>query len=211
MIVVILCAGRGQRLSSVLPPGVNKCAVDINGIPFIRLLIDHMRGWGLGRFILCAGYGADSITNAVKGIRGVGVIDCGPESKGTARTLLDIGDRSSPLIVVNGDTWIDLDRYDWREIVKRLRKLETAILFGHNDRNCGLRWIKHPVKTLPWLESYTRKNPNVGIDDALLLAGAERVNTVVDWIDIGTPERLDQFRKEWLKGKGRIWQTDSIG
>lgn len=58
--VVVLCGGLGMRLQSVIgdPP---KPMVEINGRPFLDILIDYVAKYGFTRFILCTGYKGDFI------------------------------------------------------------------------------------------------------------------------------------------------------
>ncbi len=52
---VILCGGLGTRLQNVAK-GLPKPMVDINGKPFLDLIIDSLASFGFKRFILCSGY-----------------------------------------------------------------------------------------------------------------------------------------------------------
>ena len=53
--VVILCGGLGTRLGSEAK-GRPKPMVDINGKPFLDILIDHVTSFGFTRIILCTGH-----------------------------------------------------------------------------------------------------------------------------------------------------------
>jgi NDP-sugar pyrophosphorylase family protein len=59
---VILTGGQGSRLRAAVSDRP-KTMASINGRPFLDLLLDHLQGSGLGRFILCVGYMADYISD----------------------------------------------------------------------------------------------------------------------------------------------------
>lgn len=72
MDVIILAGGEGTRIRHLLPEGMPKCMADVNGMPFIDILVDHLRGIDVGRedpskfgdngrFIFATGYGASAI------------------------------------------------------------------------------------------------------------------------------------------------------
>lgn len=58
--VVILCGGVGARLGCEAE-GNPKSMVDINGRPFLDILIEYVSSFGFIRFILCTGYKSDFI------------------------------------------------------------------------------------------------------------------------------------------------------
>jgi D-glycero-alpha-D-manno-heptose 1-phosphate guanylyltransferase len=63
--VVILAGGLGKRLKSVTG-GAQKVLAQINGKPFISVLIDYIAAQGGRRFILCTGHDADSVEATLK-------------------------------------------------------------------------------------------------------------------------------------------------
>ena len=58
--VLILCGGFGKRLKEI---GLNcpKPMVEINGRPFLEILIEHISSFGFRRYVLCAGFKSDVI------------------------------------------------------------------------------------------------------------------------------------------------------
>ena len=58
--VLILCGGFGKRLKEI---GLKcpKPMVEINGRPFLEILIEHISSFGFRRYILCAGFKSDVI------------------------------------------------------------------------------------------------------------------------------------------------------
>jgi D-glycero-alpha-D-manno-heptose 1-phosphate guanylyltransferase len=63
--VVILAGGLGKRLKSVTG-GSQKVLAQINGKPFISVLIDYIAAQGGRRFILCTGHDADHVEATLK-------------------------------------------------------------------------------------------------------------------------------------------------
>jgi len=60
--VVILCGGEGKRLKALVK-NIPKVMVKVNGMPFLRILIDYFKKFGCRRFILCVGHKKDIIKN----------------------------------------------------------------------------------------------------------------------------------------------------
>lgn len=58
--VIILCGGEGSRLRQVISDRPKPMA-DINGVPFLDILVAYLRQFGFRRFILCTGYMSDFI------------------------------------------------------------------------------------------------------------------------------------------------------
>jgi D-glycero-alpha-D-manno-heptose 1-phosphate guanylyltransferase len=63
--IVILCGGLGTRLREVTKD-LPKPMVNINGDPFLNLIIDDASAFGFRRFILCVGYKSEVIGNYYK-------------------------------------------------------------------------------------------------------------------------------------------------
>jgi len=107
---VILCGGRGTRIAAIAQ-GLPKSMLPIAGEPFLARLIDRMSAWGVDRFVLCTGAGADAIARWVDGL---GV------DRSAIRLMEDrvVGGTLSPVrrafkaldleeaLIVNGDTMV---------------------------------------------------------------------------------------------------------
>lgn len=59
--VVILCGGLGTRLKQV-SKDLPKPMVEINGRPFLEIIIDHIASYGFRKFVLCTGYKKEVIS-----------------------------------------------------------------------------------------------------------------------------------------------------
>ena len=80
MDVVILCGGQGTRIRHLLPEGMPKCMADINGTPFIRILVDYLveeKNFGQNsRFIFLTGYGANRVESYLQKTYRFGMHGC---------------------------------------------------------------------------------------------------------------------------------------
>ena len=107
--VIILAGGFGTRLSSVLN-GLPKPMADINGTPFLELLIKNLIKNGYSDFILSLHYKADLIINYFKNKNYKLTFVIEPKPLGTGGAVSYIIDKFSLdkfIYVVNGDSWMD--------------------------------------------------------------------------------------------------------
>jgi NDP-sugar pyrophosphorylase family protein len=113
---VILCGGLGTRLRSVVNDRPKPMA-DIDGRPFLELLLGSIAKYGFRRFVLCAGYMADSITDFFAGKRLPFEIVVSRESQplGTGGALRNAAQliKSDPFLVANGDSLCAVDLNDF--------------------------------------------------------------------------------------------------
>ena len=70
---VILAGGRGTRLGS-LGNKIPKAMVDINGIPFIELLINQLKKNSINKYLLLTGYKKDQLINHYKNNKDIFII-----------------------------------------------------------------------------------------------------------------------------------------
>jgi NDP-sugar pyrophosphorylase family protein len=109
---VVLCGGLGTRLKKVVSDRPKPMA-DINGRPFLELLLGSIAKFGFRRFVLCAGYMADSITDFFASKRLPFEVVVSRESRplGTGGALRNAARliRSDPFLVANGDSLCAVD------------------------------------------------------------------------------------------------------
>lgn len=113
--VIILCGGKGTRLKPLVSDRP-KVLAEVNGIPFVTLLINYVASFGFRRFILCIGYRGEQIRKYCKynNDRFSHLQVVFSEEKrllGTAGAIKNAAGliRSSPFLVMNGDTFCRLD------------------------------------------------------------------------------------------------------
>jgi len=112
---VILAGGLGTRLKPVFKDKP-KCLVPINGKPFIDFLLDNYVEQGLKRFILCVGYLKEQVIEHL-GNRNDCEIAFSEEHEplGTGGALKEAQGliKSDPYIVLNGDSFIDINIFEY--------------------------------------------------------------------------------------------------
>ena len=113
--IVVLAGGLGTRLRSVLPDRP-KVLAPVGGRPFLDHLLDWLAAQGAGRGILALGVRAEQVLDHLAGTAGrwPGLrleTAVEPEPLGTGGALAFCRDRlaSDPVLVLNGDTFVEVD------------------------------------------------------------------------------------------------------
>lgn len=114
--VIILCGGLGTRLQSVIDDRPKPMA-EINGAPFLDILIDYVASYGFTRFILCTGYGSDFIKRYYENKRTKLTVLISNEERplGTAGAIKN-GEsliESDIFLALNGDSLCEIDLRDF--------------------------------------------------------------------------------------------------
>jgi D-glycero-alpha-D-manno-heptose 1-phosphate guanylyltransferase len=117
MRAIVLAGGRGTRLQSVLPD-LPKPMAPIAGRPFLEYILDRLIDGGIENIVLSVGYKADVIIshfeNRYRGATLHYSVEHEPLGTGGgiayALSLME----TAPVLVVNGDTFLDID---YRELV----------------------------------------------------------------------------------------------
>jgi len=130
----ILCGGRGERLDSRVGDRSKTVAL-VGDTPFLEILVRYVHGQGVCRFVLCAGFRAESVRSIVPDLDAYGELHISVESRplgtgGAVRHALDVV-RSDPLLVLNGDSICPVDL--------------SAMLAGHTERGAKLTLALSPV------------------------------------------------------------------
>lgn len=113
MKMIILCGGLGTRLREVIGEK-QKTMADINGTPFLKILVDYYIKFGIKDYIFACGYKKEEIFDYFKDGKDFGLhIDYAVESEplgtaGAIRNCLDFID-TELVYVVNGDTLYEFD------------------------------------------------------------------------------------------------------
>ncbi len=113
---VILSGGEGKRLKGVVADRPKPMA-EVNGRPFLDILIEYASSYGLDRFILCAGHMADYIDDYYRDNKKSGEVIISKEGQplGTAGAVKNAERfiQSDHFIVMNGDSFcpVDLDKF----------------------------------------------------------------------------------------------------
>jgi len=124
---VILCGGEGKRLRAMV------------GRPFLDLLINYVAGFGIRRFILCTGYGADFIEGYYREEkRPLNIVfSREKEPLGTAGAVKNAEHliKSPSFVVMNGDSLCPLDVRKFAAFHKRKDALISIALAKVLDRD----------------------------------------------------------------------------
>jgi len=223
--VVILCGGMGTRLKAIVDDKPKPMA-EIDKRPFIDVLIEHVSTFGFHRFILCAGYKAESIQEYYKSkksrveiltIKEKELLGTGGAVK-NAEALI----QSSPFLVLNGDSFLDIDLCKFIDFHIAKKALLSIALIGAKDtKDYGLIEIDSSNRIVRFSEKEkTDQNSliNAGIylfnkEVLSLMPGNKKFSLEYDFfpkivgrkfygylangffIDIGTPERYMQAKQ----------------
>lgn len=137
--LVILCGGLGTRLASIMG-STPKPLAKINGIPFLRLLINYYIEKGFKRIILCCGYQADKIVSEFKPnekVECIFSIETKPLGTGGAIKNCIHLIKSEKFYVVNGDSFCDVELNDMYLQHNSKRAALTIALTDNIERNDG--------------------------------------------------------------------------
>lgn len=155
--VIVLCGGLGTRLHSVVDDRP-KSMVEINGKPFLDILIEYIAHYGLIRFILCTGYKGDFIKRYYESKNGKWkfLISEEQEPLGTAGAIKKAESfiKSDILLVVNGDSFCEMDIKEFLEFHIRkgafisivLTSMESPLDFGVIRLNNDQKIISYSEK-----------------------------------------------------------------
>ena len=217
MKAMILAAGRGERmrpLTNVVPKPLLKVA----GKSLIEYQIDALAKAGIVELVInCAWLGQQVINRLGDGNRyGVSITysDEGEEALETAGGIINalplLG--SEPFVVVNGDIWCD---YDFNQLPNKIPGLAHLVMVDNPEHNPEGDFALKGDGHLAIEGSNKLTFSGIGVYKPELFAGlangkqplapllrqAMQQQQVTgeqykgEWLDIGTPERLDELNQ----------------
>lgn len=137
--VLILCGGKGERLKHIVKDRPKPMA-DIDGRPFLDILIKYLRGYGFRSFILCAGYKGsiirDYYTDRCGSLKITTLIEDKPLGTGGAIKNAESFIKSDPFLVLNGDSFCRLDYLEFLKFhlgENALYSMAVVKMFGNHD------------------------------------------------------------------------------
>ncbi|HKO07885.1 MAG TPA: nucleotidyltransferase family protein [Alphaproteobacteria bacterium] len=121
--VLVLAGGLGLRMREALDGGP-KLLAPVAGRPFLAYLLDWLAGFGARRIVFALGYGAEAVLDHLAQVQRPGLVlesVVEPQPLGTAGAIRFARSRlsSDPVLVANGDSFVDADL---SELVERHRK-----------------------------------------------------------------------------------------
>ena len=217
--VFILAGGLGTRLRNVLPDRP-KCLAEISGRPFLSYQLDALDKAGFRRVVLCTGYLANLVYREIGESFGGLQVSYSREDQplgtgGSVRLSLDRYP-CDDCLVLNGDSWCDLDYYD---LIADYRQTQTPLMvlsevedtsrygrvetddfggvIGFAEKGLpGRGWINAGVYVMPGdsLCQYPAESP-ISLEKELFPGWVEEgrlrgYKSAGRFIDIGTPETL---------------------
>lgn len=235
--VAILAGGLGTRLRGVIDEALPKVLAPVSGRPFLDHMLDWLAGFGARRVVLCLGHRAEAVRHHLSRHSRAGLVietSIEPRPLGTAGALRLAAPllRSDPVLVINGDTFIDADlaefvaahgqsgarasvlcasvpstaRYGRLEIDAKgniARFAEKdASLTGPGQINAGLYLFSRA-----WFESFARGRAESLERDVFAAAPSGEFHAIsagpAEFIDIGTPESFAAAAAVFARAAGR--------
>ena len=224
MDAVILCGGEGKRLQTVIKDKPKPMA-EINGRPFLDILLYYASSYGYERFILCAGYMAEVIKGYYcnKSFPFELVISEERVPLGTGGAVRNskrlIG--TADFLVMNGDSFCPLDLSEFFAFHKKsnalvsmaVREVDDSVDFGSVILDKNKEIIKFDEKKsgskalintgiylfkkeiLSLMPDKTPYSLELDLFPSLIGKGIYGFVTRRPFIDIGTPERFKLAQK----------------
>jgi D-glycero-alpha-D-manno-heptose 1-phosphate guanylyltransferase len=230
---VILAGGFGTRLKSVLKDKP-KPMVDVHGKPFLEYQLQELKKAEFLDIILCIGFKSEVISSYFKSGDQLGISLEYSEEKnplGTAGAIKNAEDLvSNPFLVINGDTFIEMDFQKFFELHNQKKSMfSVALASNNNQTDCGSVRIDKDGRIIDFQENFSLKgnylvNMGVYIINPLILKyipknkkyslEKELIPDLISkgiecfgfcfknqFMDIGTPDRLELFKKRKVRGE----------
>jgi len=139
--VVILCGGLGTRLRSVTG-AMPKVMVEVDGQPFLDVILKYLKQQGFRRVILCTGYQAEMVEVYYRERSHGLAIEFSKEEEplGTGGALKNAQHliQSNPFFVLNGDSFCALNFKDFLEFYQsKPMAAALAISKVEESKDCG--------------------------------------------------------------------------
>lgn len=233
--VLILCGGRGERLKSAVG-NRPKALAQIEDKAFLDILINHLTYFNFKRFILCVGYQKEKIIKHFSGNCHQIVFSIEESPLGTGGALKNAASLigSSSFLVVNGDTFCDVDFNELIDFHANKKSIFTmALAKTQQGSDCGSILLDGSGKLLDFKEKTNQPTSlvNAGIyvmekeifgymskDAAFSLEydffpkikeiGCYGYITGSELFDIGTPQSYEKAKvhfKEIISAGGNKW------
>lgn len=221
--IIILCGGRGKRIKKV-SKGKPKVLLEVDGKPFIDILIDYFFQQGLRRFILSLGYSRECIKKHFRSSNYNVVFSEEDYPRGTAGAIkrAELFVKSPFFFVANGDSICSLNLKEFYDFhVKNRGIMSMALAKAKKQEDYGIVRIDDSKRVISFREKTENKKNlfiNAGIylmkkdifkfipEDKEISVEYDIIPKILDrgcygyitndeLIDIGTPCRYKQARR----------------
>ena len=206
MKVIILSSGKGTRMMP-LTENTPKPMLEINGQSLLQNKIDLCKAAHLTEININVAYKKNVIVDFIKASQeNINIFDEGDEPLGTAQGIRNISkDFNDNFIVINSDIWTDyelkkLKDTDLNENLAHIILIKTpSYLKGDFDVNdnkisVGTDFVFSGIGKYDKNLFENHKDKELG---DILRAEEKIAFSIYDgvWMDVGTPERLEQIRQ----------------
>jgi len=206
MKVIILSSGKGTRMMP-LTENTPKPMLEVNGQSLLQNKINLCKDAGLTEININVAYKKNVIIDFIKASQeNINIFDEGDEPLGTAQGIRNISkDFDNNFIVINSDIWTDyelkkLKDTDLNENLAHIILVKTpSYLKGDFDVNddkisVGTDYVFSGIGKYDKNLFEIHKNKELG---DILRAEEKIAFSIYDgvWMDVGTPERLEQIRQ----------------
>lgn len=199
--VILLAGGQGTRMRNVLPDGLPKCLSDVQGIPFLSILLDHISPFFReARFLIAGGYGWNLLNRYLteNSIAKRSILAFRePEPLGTAGAiswLVKQVNFSDPFWIINADTLCDLDYGEMLAYHEASNSVITVACDGE------FRHVGASVASRRFVDLIPRVDAKVDMAEVFTLLGQRHepvgwFMTDAPFYDIGDETGLTKFRE----------------
>ena len=206
MKVIILSSGKGTRMMP-LTENTPKPMLDINGQSLLQNKIDLCKAADLTEININVAYKKNVIIDFIKASQeNINIIDEGDEPLGTAQGIRNISkDFDDNFIVINSDIWTDYELKKLKDtdlnenlahiiLVKTPSYLKGDFDINDNKISVGTDYVFSGIGKYDKNLFENHKDKELG---DILRAEEKIAFSIYDgvWMDVGTPERLEQIRQ----------------
>lgn len=145
---IILAGGSGSRLKTLVSDR-QKVVAEINGRPFLNLLLTQIERFGIKKAVICTGYMSETVDAVVKKYNGPVEISCSLEevplgTGGAVKKALPLV-KTEYFMLMNGDSFLDLDEEKFFQNIPRSKAIMAlahvddvsrygAVVLGENKK-----------------------------------------------------------------------------
>ncbi len=172
--VFILCGGKGTRLRSVVSD-VPKPLAEVGGYPFLHWVLKKLSLNGFSKVKLLTGYKHEHIESFCGkgdkwGLTFTYSIESSPLGTGGALKKAINESSGDQILIVNGDTYLDIDYAQFMKKSKREAVINMALVKVDNSGRYGA------VELLPSGQISSFKEKNDSLKPSLINAGVYMIN-----------------------------------
>jgi D-glycero-alpha-D-manno-heptose 1-phosphate guanylyltransferase len=143
IVAVILAGGLGSRLNSI-SNGSQKCIQEFDGLPFIFYLLEQLNFLGINQAFIMAGYKSKDVIKILnlytnKKIKITLIEEKESLGTGGCLKLLENKVKNDNLLIINGDTYFDIEAKSFNSYIfkKNLVNVDSLFFSGMSFSNEG--------------------------------------------------------------------------